>query len=132
MTNTLKARRRFLSFLAASPLLLSTPPVQNTQHRKMSGWGGSQTIPTGRESTMDHETRNEFEHFCAGFLVFEDAFTVPPVVVTLELAGGGLEADEAATFASAEVATATPAGAASTKADGGNPPIVSASAAFKA
>ena len=54
-------------------------------------------------------------------------FTVPPAVVTFE-AGGGAFADEADPLAEETDA----AGAARTNADGGNPPMVSASPAFSA
>src|SRR5579863_3079485 len=58
-------------------------------------------------------------------------FTVPPVVVTFDEAGGGAEG---ALPSPVVAAGAEPAvgGAARTKAEGGRPPIVSASAAFMA
>ena len=63
------------------------------------------------------------------------AFTVPPVVVTFDVVGGGAEALAGAPFAApvAVVAEAALFGAtASTNAEGGSPPTVSASAAFMA
>ena len=59
-------------------------------------------------------------------------FAVPPDVVTFEEGGGGRVFD--VELAATMVALVVPAtgGAASTKADGGSPPMVCASAAFKA
>ena len=62
---------------------------------------------------------------------------VPPVVVTLEVAGGGAEdglAEDGLAAGETVAAGAAPllGGVASTKADAGNPPKVCASAAFMA
>ena len=56
--------------------------------------------------------------------------TVPPEVVTPEADGGAVVLEVALTLALDD--EALPAGAANTNADGGNPPIVSASTAFNA
>lgn len=58
------------------------------------------------------------------------AFTVPPVVVTFNDPASGVEA--VAILLSAAIGAPLFGGAASTSAEGGNPPIVSASAAFNA
>src|ERR1700727_666142 len=63
------------------------------------------------------------------------ALTVPPVVVTLEAAGGGaVPASRPLVLAGAAelLAAADGPGCASTKAESGSPPRVSASAAFSA
>jgi hypothetical protein len=57
------------------------------------------------------------------------AFTVPPVVVTSEEAGGAAEAALGAIELPLDPVTG---GAANMNADGGKPPTVSASAAFNA
>jgi hypothetical protein len=59
------------------------------------------------------------------------AFTVPPVVVTFDDAGGGVEVD-CTIVEELFTAGGALAGLASMKADGGSPPNVAASAAFSA
>ncbi len=65
----------------------------------------------------------------------EIVFPVPPVVVTLGAIGGGANdggEDELAVDASVALAAPLAGGGANTKADGGSPPTVCASAAFSA
>jgi hypothetical protein len=57
---------------------------------------------------------------------------VPPVVVTSELVAGVADADAPALSLADVAPLLLDGGAANTKADGGSPPMVSASAAFSA
>jgi hypothetical protein len=72
-------RSRMVFMALESYHLRQKPPVDNPHlamqdipHRNNFLLGGSQTIPTVRESTMDHETRNKFEHYCALAEIEED------------------------------------------------------------
>jgi hypothetical protein len=47
------------------PLVAAIEKIELTASAVKGRISRTETIPMGRESTMDYETRNEFEQFCA-------------------------------------------------------------------
>jgi hypothetical protein len=67
---------KFLTPLFCFPLKESLTtlnlPLQNVPHRSDSRWGGSADF-IFEGGTMDYQTRNKFEHYCALAEIEEDA-----------------------------------------------------------